>query len=613
MAIRTYGLSGSGMDVDQLVKDLMKAQRTRYEKVQQQKTQAEWKKKDYNTIYSLVDDFRNNTLKDFRLQSTLSPKQVVSSNDAVVTAVANGEASNIEHSLVVKQLADGVKYTSGGNITTGSSKNTLKEQFAGLGDSVEFTINGKKISIDSTDSSTINSVVQKINNAGAGVKASYDATLDRFFLYTESTGANAQINFTGTDSEGLDFLFNKLKLGSYDSDINQVGVVSKNTVDGSTAVAAGSGELKVTVNGTEHVITLGDSDTDTIGKVIDKLNTVLGAEGTAELVDGRITVKSQGIDNIVTLDGDTGGQSFLKDTLGLTQLMQHGQNTRFTIDGVDLDQPSNTFTISGVTYTLKGVSTKAADGTYNSTNVSIKADNDKTIATIKSFIDDYNALIDVVNKEINEERYRDFTPLTDEQKAEMKDSEITAWEAKAKSGMLRRDSILSSMLSDMRLNFVNAIKGVTGEYNSASSLGINTGSYVDDNGVVTSAVSNGGKIQIDEDELRKALEADPDIAYKIFGTLGDDTASKGVASRLYDQMSEVMSQLQTEAGKPNLTDTSSNIAKSLTNYNKRLTSLNSQLEMMEARYYKQFNAMETAISRMNQQSSWLSQQLGNNS
>jgi flagellar hook-associated protein 2 len=48
----------------------------------------------------------------------------------------------------------------------------------------------------------------------------------------------------------------------------------------------------------------------------------------------------------------------------------------------------------------------------------------------------------------------------------------------------------------------------------------------------------------------------------------------------------------------------------LTDYNERLDAMNDQLQMMQDRYYRQFDAMETAISRMNQQSSWLSQQLG---
>lgn len=181
MGIRTYGLSGSGMDIDQMVKDAMKAQQARYDKVQQQKTQTEWKKADYNTIYTMVNDFRNNVLGNFRMQSTLAPKQVTSSNDAVVTATANGAAANIDHSLVVKQLATGVKLTSSGSITTGSSKFYLKEQFGLDSGKLDFTINGKKISIDVDDDTTINNVVSKINSAGAGVQATYDAELDRFF------------------------------------------------------------------------------------------------------------------------------------------------------------------------------------------------------------------------------------------------------------------------------------------------------------------------------------------------------------------------------------------------------------------------------------------------
>lgn len=507
MVMRTYGLSGSGMDIDQMVKDLMKARRASYDKVWQKKTQVEWKKQDVNTIYTLADDFRNKTIADFKKQTTLSPKQVTSTNETVASATANADAANVSHSLIVQQLADGVKLSSSDSITdtaSGKTKGTLIQQFGyTAGDSFSLSINGKTVKIDVTETTTLNDVVSSINKAGVDVKANYDATLDRFYLYSNKTGAAAAVDFTGTNAAGLDFL-SKLK------------------------------------------------------------------------IDG--TKRYTGQDAIVKLDG------------------------------VELKQSSNNFTVSGVTYTLKSTSFLDTNGDPIPTSIGVQPDIDKTIANVQNFVDTYNTFMAVIQKELNEDKYTDFAPLTDAQKADMKDTEIKAWEEKAKSGSLRRDPILTQLASSLRSSFTEPIKGLTGKYQSAIDIGIGTGKYFDDDGNLTTEASNGGKIYVDEDELRKALEEDPDAVFKIFGTPGDTQSTEGVANRLYDQMYSTLSRLKTEAGIPNATDKTSNLAKSITSYNDQLYDMNSRLEQIEARYYKQFDAMETALSNLSKQSAWLTQQ-----
>lgn len=623
MSMRTYGLSGSGMDVDQLVKDLMKARRATYDKVWQQKTQTEWKKKDYNSIYSLAEDIRNKTLADFKKQTSLSPKQVASTNDAVVSATANGDAVNVEHSIAVNQLADGVKLTSSAAITAiGKVKGTLQEQFGidpGATPTLDLKLNGKDISIAIDAATTLNDVVLKINQSGAGVKSSYDATLDRFFLYSENTGATSAVNFSGTSDTGMDFLFNKLKLGNFSSGLSSLGMVSKNTVPASTTTLAslgltGSLTFNVTTDGGAAATTVPvDSTTGTVQDVLDAINANLGAgAATYDTTTKRITIKSVDINHTYTLDGaDAASKAFLTNTLGMTQLVQNGHDAEVTLDGVNLTKASNNFTISGVTYNLKSKSLTDPDtGTLMPVSIAVKPDIEKTIDTVQSFVDTYNALIKTINTELNEDRNREYMPLTDDQKADMKESEITSYTNLAKSGTLRNDSILTSMLNNMRLSFATPIKGVTGKYTSASSIGIETGKYVDDDGKISSEADNGGKIYVNEDDLRAALEADPDVVYKIFGTSSDSNESKGVAGRLYDQLYDTMSRLKTAGGYPNSVDTQSLLAKKLTDYNKRLNSMADQLETIQERYYKQFDAMESAINKMNKQSSWLSQQLG---
>ncbi len=616
MVMRTYGLSGSGMDVDQLVKDLMKARRASYDKVWQQKTQVEWKKKDLNTIYSLTEEFRNKTVSDFRKQSNLSPKLVTSMNDAVVSATANGEAANVSHSVIVDQLADGVKLSSNAGITpAGKLKTSLQGQFGyAEGTTFDLTVNGKAITVDTSKS--LNEVAIQINNAGLNLKANYDATLDRFYLYTNDTGAAANIDFGGTGAAGLDFLFAKLKLGTTSTVVDTTGMVSRSTAftAGGTEIGlddsvAGPLNFTVTTKDGPKTISLG-ADTS-INEFLSALNTAVGDTVATVDANGRIVIKAGSIDDAFTLEGDDDAStSFLSDTLGLVSLSERGQNAILSLDDVKLEQTSNTFTISGVTYNLKSVSYADTNGNPIPTNINIKADIDKTVATVKSFIETYNTFLSALNNELNEDKYRDFTPLTDEQKADMKESEIKAWEEKAKSGTLRRDPILNDMVNKLRMSFIEPISGLSGKYQSAADIGIGTGSYIDDEGKFNSESALGGKLYVKEADLRTALEADPDIVFKIFGSSGDELATEGVANRVYEQMYGSLQKLQTEAGRANITDTASNLAKRLSDYEERLTAMSDRLATQESRYYKQFDAMEAALTKLNQQSSWLSQQLG---
>ncbi|MCP6429385.1 flagellar filament capping protein FliD, partial [Klebsiella pneumoniae] len=74
--------------------------------------------------------------------------------------------------------------------------------------------------------------------------------------------------------------------------------------------------------------------------------------------------------------------------------------------------------------------------------VSVKPDNDKTIANVKAFVEAYNTLLSKLNGEVAEARYKNFLPLTSDQKSAMSESDIKAWEEKAKSGLLHNDPIL---------------------------------------------------------------------------------------------------------------------------------------------------------------------------
>lgn len=599
MGLRTYGLSGSGIDVDQMVKDLMKARRASYDKLYQKKTQLEWKKADYATMYSTLKSFRETTVFNYKLQNTLAPKKVASGNETVVTATANADAANVNHTITVTQLAGGVTLGSNGAITTGAGKDTLATQFGLTGGSFDIKItNGttsKTITVDPTKS--IYEFVSAINSAGVNIKANYDATLDRFFLYTTGTGAATGIDFTGSSAEGVDFLQNKLKIATV-SGVTTAGVTSTaSTGFLSTDVLASkitglpaTFNLKITNGAKTANITLNSGDT--LQQVIGKINAA-GVDAAASFDDGTGKFTLQATSGTLDLTGsDSAALQLFIDKLKLPANLPtaHGQDAIFTLDGVNLTQASNTFTISGVTYNLKAAGTAA---------VAVSPDNDKAIANVKAFIEAYNATLDKINAELKEERYPDYLPLTDEQRKEMSESQVTDWEKLAKSGMLRRDPLLQDVIYKMRYDIATPVQGVTGKYTSLSSIGITTGDY-----------SEGGKLYLDETKLKAALEEDPDIVSKLFSSNGDAREQDGVAVRLYDTLKTALDKIKGEAGTSASVDddTTSVLAKRIKDYEKQMEAMDRRLKDIEDRYYKQFDAMEVALSRMNQQTGWLLQQ-----
>ncbi|MEA4835982.1 MAG: flagellar filament capping protein FliD [Anaeromusa sp.] len=506
--MRMYGLSGSGMDVDSMVKGLMKAANVPLDKLNQKKTLLQWKKDDYTTIHKTISDFRNKVF-DYKLQKTLSPQKVVSTDETVVTASSGGGVPTVAHKIEVTTLATGASAisTDKAAIVPGADgvvdRSSLEKQFGmAAGTEGKLVINGKEITIKSSDS--IYAMVNSINQAGAGVQANYDSTLERFFLSTNTTGASMKIDLAGSDATALSFMNEKLKMTTL---VDRTGA----------------------------------------GTVADPY---VYAAGTALA----------------------------------------GKDAAFTLDGQALTQATNSFTISGISYTLKKENASAT--------VAVTTDVDKAVENVKAFIDSYNATLASIYTEVNEKYNKNYAPLTSEQKSSMSDEDIKAWEKTAKTGLLSNDSILRTLTTELRGNIATPISGVTSKYNSMSAIGITSGKYYEN-----------GKLYLNETQLRTALQEDPNVLSNLFSTDGDDAAKDGVAVRIYDSLKVAMDQINKSAGVlSGSKDTESAIAKELTQINKNITSTSARVSAMQERYYKQFDAMETMLQRMSQQSSWLSQQ-----
>ncbi|ALV02887.1 flagellar hook-associated protein 2 [Bacillus velezensis] len=357
--------------------------------------------------------------------------------------------------------------------------------------------------------------------------------------------------------------------------------------------------------------------TDTIDDVISKLNSSgLGVTALKE----KISNGSDYVDTIAftsnktgegfTLSaGDDATKSFLKDQLGFAvddatnalTANAEGKNAKFTFNGLEMTKTSNNFTINGIKYTLNSVTDSNKTVTINSTT-----DTDGIFNNIKDFVDKYNTLIKSANEKVTESKYRDYKPLTDEQREAMTDKQIEQWEAKAKSGLLRSDSTLQNGLAEMRLDLYSTVT-IDGKKYQLADFGIETSdSYTDQ-----------GKLVIkDEAKLKQKITENPALVAKLFNADSPDTAKtknpeeQGIARRLKDTLNKMQIQISKQAGTESSVSTSFAIGKSLDEIETNISNMKTKLDDIETRYYKKFSALDTALEKLNSQSSYLTSMLG---
>lgn len=423
---------------------------------------------------------------------------------------------------------------------------------------------------------------------------------------TDAVKATALANASGIDMEvSVTSLATKttIKTGGAGSGFTTNSTLAqlKAPLDGSdpTSDTAKAKEFKLTINEQNFTFS-GSTGISTVIATINS-NTTANVTATFDEITGQfaITSKTSGADasgvplGKVVLGSDNSLLNLFNKKDQATPLFNTtpGKNAVIKINDVDMSPTSNTFTVNGVQLTL--ISPTITGNTDVKTKVTIQADTDKTLETVKGFIEDYNALLSSLTSKINEEKYRDYAPLTDEQKAEMKEDDITAWTEKAKSGLLKSDNIISSVIASMR-------SVISEKLGDLSKIGITTGSYYE-----------GGKLILDETKLKQAITDNPQ---QIVDLLQGPTSAPatGLFDKLADKANDAISKISDKAGTnkftADLTSTfkeESVMGKKLKEYNTRISAMLTMLNNAETRYYNQFSAMETAMNKLQSQSSSL--------
>lgn len=425
----------------------------------------------------------------------------------------------------------------------------------------------------------------------AGYTFNFDGT---YVTASDSNGNSVDFSMTSVEGGTLGLTkasaSNKINSGSTLSDLG-----FKPEADGT---------YKLNINGTEISL--------------DKKSTISSMMSAVNKSAAGVTMTYSSLTNSFTLEskefGGTGkvevGDTSLGRSLGLvddngTVGASEGQNAIFEINGQEVYLNDNTYTLDGNTFTFNDNMTIGETYTVN-----IAKDSTTVKDALKKFVESYNKLIDDVYGYIGKSPAKDddgntYEPLTNAEKDEMSEDEITKWEEKAKQGVLYNDSTVSTVMSQMRSALYTSVTLDDGSKFGIYNLGIKT----------SSEWSEHGKLQIDENAFDKAFENNEDAIIKLF-TDSDTGMMKKLNSVIDGAVkssgaANTRGTLVRKAGKADSSvTTDSTIYKEMVKMQDRLKELQDRYDTKEEYWWKVFTNMETAMADLNSQTSYISSYLG---
>lgn len=425
----------------------------------------------------------------------------------------------------------------------------------------------------------------------AGYTFNFDGT---YVTAADSNGNSVDFSMTSVEGGTLGLTkasaSNKINSGSTLSDLG-----FKPEADGT---------YKLNINGTEISL----DKKSTISSMMSAVNkSAAGVTMTYSSLTNSFTLESKefgGAGKVEVGDTSLGRSLGLVDDNG-TVGASEGQNAIFEINGQEVYLNDNTYTLDGNTFTFNDNMTIGETYTVN-----IAKDSTTVKDALKKFVESYNKLIDDVYGYIGKSPAKDddgntYEPLTNAEKDEMSDDEITKWEEKAKQGVLYNDSTVSTVMSQMRSALYTSVTLDDGSKFGIYNLGIKT----------SSEWSEHGKLQIDENAFDKAFENNEDAIIKLF-TDSDTGMMKKLNSVIDGAVkssgaANTRGTLVRKAGKADSSvTTDSTIYKEMVKMQDRLKELQDRYDTKEEYWWKVFTNMETAMADLNSQTSYISSYLG---
>ena len=570
MAMRVSGIN-SGLDTDSIVQELVSAYNTKTEKYQKEQTKLSWKQEIWKGLNTKVYSLYNNVGK-LRFSSAYSTKKTTSSDTTKATVSASSNAVNGTQKLHVLATAQS-GYLTGGKLslreevtdTDGTTKlqdvkgtvkaETKLSEIGFTGDEASLNINTtdeEGNAVTKTVSLTKDSTIQDVVNAlkDNGLNASFDANNGRIFVSSKNTGKAADFSLSSATTK----------------------LVEKKDADG---------------------------------------NVIKDSNGKPEMESVALSAEEQAASK--KLIGLLGLDTDSSNTYGNKAAKIDGRDAVIALNGVKYTNTTNDFAINGLNISVNGVTDDVADpdstdlsSLNDSTAITINTatDSQGIYDTVKDFLTEYNNIINEITKLYNADSAGSYEPLTDDEKDKMSDTEIEKWETKIKDSLLRRDSSLSSVMNAMMTSMSQPIE-INGKSYSLSSFGIQTLGFLnaaenEQNAYHIDGDEDDENTSGNDDKLMAAITSDPDTVIEFM---------KQLSTNLYKSIDDQMQSNDLRSRYKIYND--KEMDKQYTNLTKTIKEWESKVSDKEDYYYKQFSNMETALAKLQSQTSSISSMLGN--
>lgn len=376
---------------------------------------------------------------------------------------------------------------------------------------------------------------------------------------------------------------NDAAAGSYSLEVTSLATAQKLVTQQDYVVSEGT--LEFADAGGSFTVTLDNTNNATIQDLRDAINnatdnigvtaTILNVNGSARLV---FTADETGAENQLIITGtNTDGNTDLNnydynsgtaipnatdpnigDITGAYDQVTVAADAIFSVDGQPMTSATNTIidVIPGATITLK------TSNIGEPITLSVSENSVAVKSQIAALVDGYNALISLINEQ-------------------------TSYNAETKvSGTLFGDSLITGIERQIRNTLTDLVDNSTSSYTSLASIGITT--------------NRDGTLELENSKLETALADD----YAGITTLFSDDPN-GLAFKV-DIILE--NYLQTSGTIDGRTDSINDKLKGIT---EERAALDFRSAKLEARLFKQFNAMDLIVAQLNSTGNFLTSALDN--
>lgn len=276
-----------------------------------------------------------------------------------------------------------------------------------------------------------------------------------------------------------------------------------------------------------------------------------------------------------------------------------GQDAKITLNGAEFTGNTNVFEINGLTFTALS---ETKDG--EEVTVTTEDDVDGIYDMVKNFLKEYNSIINEMDKLYNAESAKGYEPLTDDEKDAMSDSEVEKYETKIKDALLRRDSNLSTISSALK-SIMSGGVDVNGKTMYLSDLGIGTLGYFEapdneKNAYHIAGDPDDANTSGNADVLKSMISNDPGTVISFFSSL---------SKSLYSKMSDLSKSVDGYRSYGSFYD-DKKMTSDYNDYKTKISDLEEKLNDYEDKWYSKFSKMETALAKLQSNSSAVTSLLG---